>query len=328
MIALLRAELRRLTSRRLVRVLAALVLLVLLVVEVRAFFVSNRDLDAARARAGVSSHLPAEQVVAMCHSMQSNGDLPDTVNCDSPSDAGLAVEQIISPPNEGFVDPRLFASDALPKGATAVAVAVAILGFLVGASFVGADWHAGTMQALLFWEPRRWRVLVAKGIAVVSVMVAFAAAMHLVNAGLTWIVAATRGSTAGVTSGLLASTGLTMLRGMIVIAFTSLLGYAVAGLTRVTAAALGAAFVYFVILENLIRVFRGGWQRFLLSENINAVMFKHTQVADAHGRLLDFDSSLQHFYRLGGVRGTVTLAIYLGLLLGAFYVTFNRRDVT
>jgi ABC-type transport system involved in multi-copper enzyme maturation permease subunit len=326
-ISLLRSEVRRLTSRRLVRVLGGLALLVVLIVQIRAFAVSDRNLDAARRRAAAASSIDAGQARMICDSMQQSGEAPSTIDCAGPD--GLAyVNQRAAGSSGEVVDPRLHAAQALPQGAEAIAVGVAILGFLVGASFVGADWHAGTMQALLFWEPRRWRVILAKALALIAVLVAFAAAMQVVTAGTSWITAATRGTTEGVTGGLLMATLLTVLRGMLVITVTSLLGYGVAGLARVTAAALGAAFVYFVIVENLLRGLRPGWQRFLFSENVSAVMFKHTEVANAHGHQFSFDGSTAFFYRLSGVRGAVTLAIYLGLLLGAFYVTFTRRDVT
>ena len=330
MISLLRAEVRRVTSRRLVRVLGGLALLIVLIVEVRAFAVSDRDLDAARRRAQANSVpfvFPPEQIRSLCEAMKSNGEVSPDVDCAGPEGVDVVTARIHSPGSQGFQDPRLHAAQQLPAGAEAVAVGVAIIAFVIGASFVGADWSAGTMQALLFWEPRRWRVLLAKAAALVAVLIVYAAAMQALTATLTWITAATRGTTEGVTGGLLTSTLLTVLRGMLIVSVTSLLGYGVAGLARITGAALGVAFVYFVILENLVRGLRPGWQRFLFSENVSAVLFKHMDVAPAGGPRFSVDGE-DLFYRLTGVRGTVTLAVYLALLLGAFYLSFTRRDVT
>jgi ABC-2 type transport system permease protein len=327
---LLKAEVRRITARRLVRVLGALALLAVLLVEGRAFLVSNRDLAAARRRAEriVADSAPSGQRLAdICESMKAGDAIPPETDCTSAEGQQLVREQFgPADPSQVYVDPRLSARRELPKGARAVAVAVALMGFLVGASYIGAEWHHGTMQALLFWEPRRWRVLLAKALALVGVVMAFALALQVVVFGLTWLTAATRGTTAGLTGGLVTSVVLTALRGLAVVSVTSLLGYGVAGLARVTAAALGGAFVYFAIVENLVRGLRPGWQRFLFSENVSAVLLKHIPVAQAHQRL-SFEGLITS-YRLTGVRGVVTLAVYLGLLLGAFAVTFVRRDVT
>ena len=326
MLDLLRSELRRLTARRLSRIFAALALLVVVLVEVRTFATSSRDLEGARRRVEREAGLYTAQggnLGEMCVIMQNDGQLAGDVDCSTDEGRLHAASQM-----GFFQDPRLQGRNALPDGAQAVAVGVAIIAFVLGASYVGADWHHGTMQALLFWEPRRHRVLVAKALALITVVVAFTAALQLVTYGLTYLTAATRGSTEGVTGGLQMSVLLMMLRGMIVVVVSALLGFAVAGLARVTAASLAVAYGYFVILENLMRGFRPGWRRFLFTENVAAVMLKRTEVPRA-GATQDiyFDETVTPYF-LTGVRGAVTLTIYLGLLLGAFYVTFARRDVT
>src|SRR4051812_50010047 len=47
----------------------------------------------------------------------------------------------------------------------------AVVSFLIGATSGGAEWAARTMEALLVWEPRRARVMVAEGGAVPVVVV-------------------------------------------------------------------------------------------------------------------------------------------------------------
>ena len=48
-----------------------------------------------------------------------------------------------------------------------ISVLIMILMWLVGASFIGAEWRHGTITTLLTWEPRRIRLMVAKVAAVV-----------------------------------------------------------------------------------------------------------------------------------------------------------------
>jgi ABC-type transport system involved in multi-copper enzyme maturation permease subunit len=330
---LLLVELRRLTARRVVRLLMLAVLAIVLIVEVRAFAVSDRNVAAAR-RAAAAQQANIETKLAdptgICERLKEQRQAPPDLDCASPQGQDLARRVVLSGASaeELYRDPRLFARDALPSGAHAVVVGMAIIAFLVGATYVGAEWNAGTMQALLFWEPRRGRVLLAKGVALVAVTIAATAALQVLVYGMTYLVAATRGSTAGVTAGLQTSVLLLGLRGLVVVVCTSLLGFGIAGLARVTAAAMGAGFVYFVILENLLRGLRPGWERYLFSENVIAVLQKSFPVAPAHRSVARALSGQQALYQLSGVRGAVTLAVYLAILLGVFYGVFTRRDVT
>jgi hypothetical protein len=145
--------------------------------------------------------------------------------------------------------------------------------------------------------------------------------------GADQLIGATRGTTEGLTAGLQMSALLTVARGMLIVSATALLGFAIAGLARVTAAALGFAFGYFVIVENLIKFLRPGWERFLFSPNINAVLLLKQDVAPAHAKRLHIEG-LDMGYTLHAVRGTITLAVYLAVLVGLFAWTFRRRDVT
>jgi hypothetical protein len=82
-------------------------------------------------------------------------------------------------------------------GVIAIAVATAVLAYLLGATYVGAEWSTRSMVALLFWEPRRARVMAAK-----LTTLAVATALLAVLAEGTWLVtarmlAATRGTTTG-----------------------------------------------------------------------------------------------------------------------------------
>jgi ABC-type transport system involved in multi-copper enzyme maturation permease subunit len=323
---LLRAELRRLSSRRLVRVLAVLAVLAILFVEGRAFLVSDRNVAAAQRQATAraaefqaNARKYQAQADKDCNEAKTRGDMPQEIPCPG-------IGQV--PDAAAFYrDPRLHVRRVLKDGAGGVTVAVAVLAFVVGASFVGAEWNAGTMQALLFWEPRRGRVLLAKAVALVAGMLTLATVLQAIVYGLTMLTGATRGTTEGVTTGLQLATLLTVLRGFVVVSFTALLGYGIAGLARVTGAALGVAFGWFVILENLIRAKLPGWERFLVTNDIAAVLVKKQSVAPADGHRFD-QFGVERAYRLTATRGTVTLAVYLVLVVGAFVVTFRRRDVT
>lgn len=118
-------------------------------------------------------------------------------------------------------------------GVIAIAVATAVLAYLLGATYVGAEWSTRSMVALLFWEPRRARVMAAK-----LTTLAVATALLAVLAEGTWLIAArvlaaTRGTTTGpegVWGELFASAG----RGVLFVVLIGLLGFGLANLVRNT----------------------------------------------------------------------------------------------
>jgi len=163
---------------------------------------------------------------------------------------------------------------------------LAIAGWLIGTSLVGAEWQAGTMTTLLTWEPRRFWVLVAKTLAAAIGVFVMILALELVFTGLMALVAATRGSTAGTDASLVRSIVGLDVRVAAVAAVGGVLGLALATVTRNTAAALGVAFVYLAIVEGLIRGFWEGWRAWLLGDN--ATIFVLAQNDGELGRTLEF----------------------------------------
>lgn len=311
MTGLLRAELRRITSRRLMRVAALVVLGIVALVLVRNFATSHRDTAAQRETRRTEQ---IDDFVRQCE--RENARNPEFQQ-------DCSREQFQGFPGE---DRRLTARRDLGNGVIAVAGGLMMVGFFVGASAVGADWTSGAMQALLFWEPRRGRVLLAKAIAVVVALLAFTLLLQALVYGATYLTAATRGSTEGVTSGLHMSNLLRLLRASALVPVTGLIGFALAGLARHSVAAVGTGFGYLFLGEIVLRGLRPGWHRWLLIDNIRAVTELKAVVPRANGGHL-FDV-FGNGYVLTAWRGAATLALYLAILLGGFYLSFTRRDVT
>ena len=211
-----------------------------------------------------------------------------------------------------------------------IAVATAAIAFVIGATWIGAEWSSRSIVALLFWEPRRVKVMLTK----LAVLAATAAGLGVV-AQAVWalaarVLAATRGSTTappGFWGDLAASAG----RSVLLVVLVSLLGFAFANVIRNTAAALGVGFVYFVLLENAVRAARPAWQEWLLSTNAAALVqdggtsfFVYGQVTDANGIVQFTDRQVLVSNLHGGLVLTVVtlLVVALGVLL------FARRDLT
>ena len=188
----------------------------------------------------------------------------------------------------------------------------AIIGLLLGATCIGAEWHAGTMATLLTWEPRRLRVGLAKAASCAAISFLEVLGLQILLVGLLAVVAATRGTTMGANGAWLADTLGIAVRAAAIASAMALVGYALASIGRNTAAALGAGFVYFAVVEGLIRGLRPEWQPWLLGEN--SVLFIEG------GSSLDLGHSSIAAGALVGAYALVALAIGVGFL--------HRRDVT
>lgn len=198
--------------------------------------------------------------------------------------AGIGVGAVIAAAQSR--PPHQLALHDLPSWIQGVGFILLIGGLVLGASSVGAEWHAGTMTTLLAWEPRRVRVSVAKAVAcILSVFVIAVGLLIVLALAMTMATAA---------------------------AFGSALGFALAMIGRNTAAALGVTFGYLAIVEVLLRELRPGWQKWLLSENLGALITGHAP--GVAGR------------SLGGAASV--LLLYAGVLLLAAVASFRARDVS
>lgn len=296
---LYRVELLRLSYRRTARILALLLIGITVLVFAIAFR-SSRDLSDAQ----------VDQLRRDAATSSFGGQPPPD------------FEQL--PPEEVFFeDPRFVVRNDLPGVLLGIGGLVAVGSFVFGATAAGADWSAGTVQALLFWEPRRVRVMAAKAAALLTVVVAYAIVVQLLSYALGSLVASARGTFEGVDGEFWRFLVGRSLRLSAVAGFASLVAFGISGFTRNTGAALGVAFAYFVILENLARGLRPRWQPYLLSENIDAFI--------RDGATLHLPIKTEPFveqYFLGGNRAALLLASYLAVILGALTFSFARRDVT
>jgi len=186
-------------------------------------------------------------------------------------------------------------------------------GWLIGASFVGAEWQAGTVTTLLTWEPRRLRVLIAKSIACAVGLVVMVAVLDAVFALVLTLVAQTRGTTAGLADGFLGDVVALILRIAGVSAVGGLLGLAIAMVARNTGAAIGIGFVYLAVVESLMRGLRPGWAPWLLGDNANAFV------------LGGDPSSLMTGRSVG--EAALVLGLYVAGLLVVAAASFRARDV-
>jgi len=334
--SLLRAEVHRFRSRRFIQVVLALALLgYALVISLASAtgFGKTTPEQLAAAERNVAEIVEEqnrfrEQCLEDPQRFAGPGappDLPPELLCGPPNTAeNFPIEQ--------FLDKQPFVlADGLPAGGIAVAFASAALAFLLGATYVGAEWSSRSMVALLFWEPRRFKVMRVK----LAVLMGAAALLALVGQALWWGTALVMARYLGRTgelpedfyADLLGQQG----RSVLLVVFTSLLGFGLSNLVRNTGAALGVGFVYFAIVENAIRIVRPRWQEWLLTDNAAALVLTGGQrififgegFVDEQGAFVDSGREVL----LTNVHGGLVLGIATAVLVGLGVVLFARRDL-
>jgi len=233
-------------------------------------------------------------------------------------------------PVDTFLDKRPFAMDADGRGGLlAVATATAGLAFLLGATYVGAEWSTRSMVALLFWEPRRLKVMATKLLVVVGASAALGVlsqAAWLLVARF-WL-AATRGTSDvpdGTWGELIAGAG----RGVLLVVLLGLLGFGIANLLRNTAAAFGVAFVWFVIAENVLRGLLPASQPYLLTQSAAALLTQGGSRVYLDETTVDergvFSSSREII--VSNLHGGLVLAAVVTVIVALGVLLFARRDL-
>jgi ABC-2 type transport system permease protein len=321
---LLRAEARRFRSRRFIRALMALAVLGF----VAGIVIASTQYAKATPEALAKAQQQVQDVVADAERFRQQ------CLADPPSGAppAIPVEELCGPvptPEgyggaEGFLEdePFLLARDGL-DGAAGVAFAGAALAFLLGATSIGAEWSTKSLVALLFWEPRRLRVMGAKLLVLTTAAALLAAVGQLLWLGGARFLASTRGDPTvpdGFYGDLLGTAG----RGVLVTVVTALLGFGFANAIRNTGAALGVGFVYFAIVENTVRALKPTWAQWLISDNTAALLQRDRYEIVVSDRSADGVRTLVVTHAEAGLYLVAVSAAVVGIGV----VLFARRDLS
>ena len=322
--SLLRAEVHRFRSRRFI--------VVLLLVGIAVFgvgvaiasthFSKTSPSSLAEARAELSRTVKEQEAFRQQCLATVPKDVDPAQACGDPfTEDSLDVTSFVKKP------PFVLAREA-PDGSTAIGVITAAVLFLVGATWVGAEWSTRSMVALLFWEPRRMKVVTTKLAVLSGAAAAVAALAQLLWFGAAQLLAATRGTRSvpdGFYGDLAASGGRAVVVGVLVAA----LGFSLANLVRNTGAALGVAFFWFVVAENVVRVVRPHWTDLLISSNVAALLSKDGFRYYEQGRTIDARGVLQpgHEVVLSHLHGATVMGVLTAAMVGLGIWLFQRRDL-
>lgn len=328
--SLLRAEVRRFRSRRFIQVLLAVTLagFVLAVGLASATEFGNPSpavLAAAQARVD-EAVLEQEGFRQQCLADPGRPTQVDPTDYCGPP---VAADSI---PIGQFLDKEPFVlADALPPGGIATAVVTSALAFLIGATWVGAEWSSRSMVALLFWVPRRTAVMRAK----LTVLVAATALLGVVAQALWWgtalVMAATLGRSNPLPEGFYADLLGQQARSVLLVVLIGLLGFGFSNLMRGTGAALGVAFLYFAIAENAVRNLRPAWQEWLLTDNAAALVLPggstlYLYDENSFDPATGFTDAGRELV-LTNLHGGLVLGVATAALVAVGVVVFARRDL-
>jgi hypothetical protein len=157
---------------------------------------------------------------------------------------GSRVYEYVTPPgNTG--DTRIDVGKSLTATLEGISVLMIFVGAVLGASFVGAEFHQGSLTSQLLYEPRRWRVHFAKASAVALGCAVFAAGLCLVVTGLMYAGSEVHGIVRGIDAVWWRHRSVQVGRATATGASAAIMAYAVALVTRRTSAAIVAFFVQY-----------------------------------------------------------------------------------
>ncbi|MFC6015347.1 ABC transporter permease subunit [Plantactinospora solaniradicis] len=332
-------ELRRLRKRRFVRYLTLAGLLVLVAVAVGMFFTNQKIGPAQVASAERAADREYQQNIEFaqqhrqeCEKAKAAGNAPEGA---FPEDCSL----IQPPPREVFRSewhlPATFEfRDEFAGMLTAFTAVLALVAFIAGASFVGAEWSTGGMMNLLLWRPQRIRVLLTKLGALLSALFGVTVVAAAAWTAAFWATATYRGSTERMTSGVWQSIGLTGLRGLTLVLVAGALGFGLASLGRHTALALGGVLGVMVVGQFGLGIVLGMAQVkfvevWLLPTYLLAWMDKKVTLRNFDACQASFSGECRPAtFDITWQNSSILLAVSLVLVLGAAIWSMRRRDIT
>ncbi|MGI9023404.1 MAG: ABC transporter permease subunit [Acidimicrobiales bacterium] len=307
MTALLAGELRRLLSRRMIRVLALLAVAGIALGGVLTFLSTEKVSDAALRQRAVDAQVRLDQC------LRGVGPPPATPNPkDNTLGPGADRDDLCRYRFDRVSDDR-FKLEDLTDILKVITAPLVIVAWVIGSSSIGAEWQARSIATLLTWEPRRARVLLAKILASVIVACVFALLTWALLSAALLPSAFLHGTTANTGGDWGRSLAAVVGRGTLMIAIATAIGFAVASIGRNTAAALGVGFAYFLVIENVVGNFLAGFRRWLILGNSIVLIDGKDGGGDVAGRSV--------------LAAGIYLTSVAVVLFAVATVLFRRRDV-
>lgn len=201
---------------------------------------------------------------------------------------------------------------------------IPIMAFVIGASYFGADEKVGMIEHLLTWEPRRWRLLLAR---VVGGAVSLFVIATLLSAFLVVLLFILSAATGGDTSGLGDAIGeiiAAVIRSGITGALFFLIGLGVTVLTNNSLASIVGFLIWVFVIE--LALIMG------LLPRVSAWLPVSNAFSFVPGQDFEvfpgpFDDAIGPEVLYGPTSAGIRILIWALVLIGLGAVVFNHRDV-
>ncbi|MEV4415528.1 ABC transporter permease subunit [Catellatospora sp. NPDC049609] len=319
---LFRAELSRLLARRFSHIM--------LIGMVAVFGITVATVLASSQKPTAQTWADAESAATS----QRSSLLQWQANCERAKDSGEAEAQAFPEdcrtrdPNEIEAEDFLWGVFVFTHEIRGLAVFLVVylsfFGFVLAASFVGAEMGSGGITNLLLWRPQRSAVLGAKLAAVLTCVTAFAAAFTVLYVGTFYLIAVGAGWVGEAPPAFWSDLITMCVRGVAMSIAAAGCAFALATLARHTAAALGIVVGYFLIWEAGARIvfeIVGAlpYDPYFLSSYLAAFVngdLRYWQGYDGSGDLV-----------ITQVTGGIVVTALTAALITAAFANFRRRDL-
>jgi hypothetical protein len=188
-------------------------------------------------------------------------------------------------------------------------------GVIGGATATGGEWRTGTLPMILTWEPRRVRLalhrLLACAVCALVIAILLQAVLMLALLPSVLINGTTRGVDGAWTLSLIAGVA----RIAIATSAGAVLAAAVALGLRSTAAALGGLWVWFALVEPIVRGVKPWMSRYLVTDNVGRIVLWFDHAARENGGMVRSPTVAM-----------ALVAVYLTVIVAVVVRVFARSD--
>ncbi|MGB2567518.1 ABC transporter permease [Micromonospora citrea] len=334
---LVRAEVERLLARRFVQLMVVLLGFAFVVTTVTTVLGSHQPSasEVAAARAQVAEAIRGLEVEHQRCLRIKAGEIPLDEAGYVPADCSEldpALQERLPVVADYLSGVFVFGQQAEPLLYFLIAFLL-LFGFLVGASYIGADITSGGVVNLLLWRPRRLTVLGTKLGALTGVVAVLSVAATVVYLGTFWVIGQTAGLPGQMDGPFWQNLGAIWGRGVALVLLASALGFGIATLGRHTSAALGAVAAYAVVWELGARVVF----EILDVARVDQLMLSTYVGAWLTGRVELYDDVVcsdgpgfglcTGSYTITWVPALVVLLALVGAVTVSAFAVFRRRDL-
>jgi hypothetical protein len=216
-------------------------------------------------------------------------------------------------------DTRIAVGKSLADTLQGVSIVMIFMSVVLGASFVGAEFHLGSLTSQLLYEPRRWRVHASKATTAALGCALFTAFLCVVIGAMIFAGSELHGVVRGIDASWWRHRLVQLERATAASAAAGIMAYAVAVISRRTSAAI----VAFFIMYPIIGIIRSNVPVFGVLSKFAPLRGLLSVAVDPLGRSNDGGDLLTRT-TAGGIALTVVWAV---VLLAASGALFARSEV-